>query len=157
MSEDRRTRHLKRGNSNLPATPEAAAHATEGAIRAREKRKVDDAKFDSDAEMDPSTVIRKLFTASGKAALRLYEKYNTTGRGGDKFLIDASREARQLADRLFEIIQLEGSMARADDLLAEISDRVESLAPRLAESAQPIVTAPVRSSGVLDATGDVRG
>lgn len=85
----------------------------------------------------PVDLYRELQSDAAKAALRAYRKYNQTGKLDPK-LTEVSREARQLTDRLIELIDREGASAQADAFFAEVFGRVESFAPGLAELAKPL-------------------
>jgi hypothetical protein len=86
----------------------------------------------------PIDLYRELQADAAKAALRAYRKYNQTGKLDPK-LTEVSREARQLTDRLIELIDREGVAAHAEAFFAEVFGRVESFAPGMAELAKPLV------------------
>jgi len=90
---------------------------------------------------DLITLYRELQGEAAKTALRMFRKYNNSNKGDPRLLTEASREARQLTDRLLELIAAEGAAAQADEFLADIQRRVEATAPLLVEVAHPIAPA----------------
>lgn len=138
-----------RGWDGEPVTPtnppayDGSARATEAKREQAAEREATSAELERLAHDDPSAVIRVLFKESALAATEMYRRFNRSGRkDGARDLIDASREARQLADRLLALIEAEGSAAEAEQFLATVQARVEALAPRLADTAQPLVAPP---------------
>lgn len=88
------------------------------------------------------TLYRELQAEAAKTALRQYRRFNMTGKGNERLMIEASREARQLTDRLIELIAAEGAATQAEQFFAGLQDRVEALAPLLADSANPLAASP---------------
>lgn len=127
------------GPGNPPYHPEGIWAAREALEEAAAARAETQQRIEQLAREDPTAVIRELFAEASKAAVEMYRKFNRSGRKESvRDLMDASREARQLADRLLDLIRAEGDAAQAQQFLATLHSRVEALAPLLADDARPL-------------------
>lgn len=90
-----------------------------------------------DAMGDPDDVTMELFKEAGKAALRGYRKLNRTGKSEHvRQVIEASKEARQLAEVCRDIIRARGQAAESERVFAEMARRIS--AAGLVEGPRPV-------------------
>ena len=118
--------NLKRGR--LQPGDVTQANATRAANREQES--------EIDASEDPDDVTLELFKEASKAALRGYRKLNKKGGEPSRQQLEASKEARQLADVCRDIIRARGAATAAEHFFAEVARRITKA--NLAEGPQPV-------------------
>lgn len=115
-----------------------------------------DRYIDEAAKSDPVLVVQELFAAAAKGTLKLYRKLNSGREEPTRQLIEASKETRALADRLYDIIQAQGSAAEDEAFLAALGSRFQEAAPRLAEALRVTkVSHPDERGDLLDEFGEL--
>lgn len=109
-----------------------AAQKTNAEDRAAEKRI---AKLASEADVE--VVLVELFRESAVAATRGLRKWNRGRTEPSKMTIEATKEARQLAERVEQILVRIGRTTEAERFFTEMETRLA--AADLGEGPQPIL------------------
>ena len=121
----RNTSGLKRGNN-----PGDIANAN-ALIRQQEKA------IDEAASSTPGDVIEMLFAEVAKFTINRTRKLNRVKGEIPRSDVEVLREARQLADRTFEIMEAKGRTTPALGLLAGLDSRLAAVATVLENRARP--------------------